>query len=68
MFDASKSFDENLAAFLAECATIDSECAKILADNVDILVEHGSDREARGKFNAKVKQALATLPGEAKTV
>lgn len=62
MFDASKSFDENLAAFLSECEAIDAECAKILSDNINIFVSHGSDRDARSSFNAKVKEALAALP------
>jgi hypothetical protein len=62
MFDASKSFDENLAAFLSECNIIDAECAKILSDSIDIFVFHGSDRDARGSFNAKVKEAMEALP------
>lgn len=62
MFDASKSFDENIAAFLFECDAIDAECAKILSDNINIFIAHGSDRDARSSFNAKVKEALAALP------
>ena len=65
MFDATKSFDDNVAAFLVECVAIDPECAKILTDNIGILIEHGSDREARGEFNKKVKQELAALSAQA---
>lgn len=65
MFDATKSFDENVATFLSECESIDAECAKILANNIGILIEHGSDRDARGEFNKKVKQELAALTAKA---
>lgn len=52
MFDANKSFDDNLSAFLAECVAVDADCAKILSDNISILRDHGADRDAfldRGK-------------------
>lgn len=62
MFDAHKSFEDNLAAFKAACEAIDSDCAKILFDNIDILIEHGADRSARTIFNANVKAALDALP------
>lgn len=64
MFDANKSFDDNLSAFLAECVAIDADCAKILSDNISILRDHGADRDARSVFNAKVKEALASLPSK----
>ena len=62
MFDANKSLDDNLAAFRAECEKIDSECTKILFDNIDMLKKHGADRDARSQFNTKVKTALEALP------
>lgn len=64
MFNASKSFHDNLVAFFAKCDTIDADCAKILSDNIDMFLIHGSGREARSKFNAKVKEALAALPAK----
>lgn len=65
MFDSNKSFDENLAAFLTEAAAIDAECAKILSDNIDILIANGPDRDARQVFNTKVKDALMASPDQA---
>ena len=62
MFDAKKSFDENLAIFRAACEELDAECAKILFDNIDVLITHGADRDARSRFNAQVKSALDALP------
>jgi len=62
MFDAGKSFEDNLAAFKAACEAIDSDCAKILFDNIGILIKHGADRNARSEFNRKVKSALEALP------
>jgi len=62
MFDAHKSFEDNLAAFKTTCEALDADCAKILFDNISLLIEHGSDREARTVFNGKVKAALDALP------
>jgi len=62
MFDATKSLDDNLAAFRAECEKLDPDCAKILFDNIDMLKRHGADRKMLGAFNAKVKEALEALP------
>lgn len=64
MFDAQKSFEENLAAFKAACEGIDADCAKILFDNIAILIKNGADRDARTLFNAKVKNALEALPAK----
>ena len=62
MFDAQKSFDENLATFRSACEELDAECAKILFDNIDTLITHGADRDARSRFNARVNAALDALP------
>lgn len=62
MFKAEKSFEENLAAFQAVCEGIDPDCAKILFDNIAILIKHGADRDARTLFNGEVKKALHELP------
>ncbi|WP_215764653.1 hypothetical protein [Gluconobacter sp. P1D12_c] len=62
MFDAQKSFEENLEAFKAACEGIDADCAKILFDNIAILIKHGADRDARTLFNKEVKKALDALP------
>ena len=64
MFDSQKSFEENLAAFKAACEGIDADCAKILFDNITILIKHGSDRDARTLFNTEVKKALDALPAK----
>lgn len=61
MFEAQKSFDENLVAFKTACEALDAECAKILFDNIDILITRGADRDARSQFNAKVNAALDAL-------
>ncbi|MFM6829189.1 MAG: hypothetical protein ACKOVA_02455 [Novosphingobium sp.] len=62
MFDAQKSFDENLTTFRTACEELDAECAKILFDNIDTLITHGADRDARSRFNARVNAALDALP------
>jgi hypothetical protein len=64
MFDAQKSFEDNLATFKAACEGIDADCAKILFDNIDILIKHGADRDARTLFNSRVKAALDALTAE----
>lgn len=64
MFDAQKSFEENLAAFKAACGGIDADCAKILFDHIAILIRHGADRDARTLFNTEVKKALDALPAK----
>lgn len=64
MFDAQKSFEQNLAAFKAACEGIDADCAKILFNNIAILIKHGADRDARTLFNTEVKKALNALPAE----
>lgn len=66
MFDAQKSFEDNLATFKAACEEIDADCAKVLFDNIDILIKNGADRDARTLFNSKVKAALDTLTVEGK--
>lgn len=64
MFDAQKSFEDNLATFKAACEGIDADCAKILFDNIGILIKHGADRDARTLFNSRVKAALDALTAE----
>jgi hypothetical protein len=64
MFNAQKSFEENLAAFRAACELIDTDCAKILFDNIAILIKNGADRDARTLFNTEVKKALDALPAK----
>jgi len=67
MFEAQKSFEENLEAFKAACEMIDADCAKILFDNIVILIKHGADRDARTLFNTAVKKALDALPAKDET-
>lgn len=62
MFDAQKSFEDNLTAFKTACEKIDADCAKILFDHIGLLIEHGADRDTRTMFNSKVKTALSALP------
>lgn len=64
MFDAQKSFEENLSVFKAACEEIDADCAKVLFNNIAILIKHGADRDARTLFNTNVKEALNALPAE----
>lgn len=66
MLDAQRSFEDNLAAFKTACEGIDADCAKILFDNIGILIKHGADRDARTLFNSKVKAALDVLPAKGK--
>lgn len=62
MFDTQKSFEDNLAAFKTACEAIDPDCAKILFDNIGLLIKHGADRDVRTAFNENVKAALDALP------
>lgn len=41
---------------------LDTECAQILFENINILIMYGADRDARTRFNAKVNATLDALP------
>lgn len=60
-FDPAASFDDNLARFRAECEILDPECAKILFDNLEIIMRDGDTRQAVQEFNQAVLAALMDL-------
>lgn len=64
-FDASKSFDENVAAYLDVLEVIDAQMAAILRENAALLaaiVRDGErDPSARGEFNSLIAAALDSL-------
>jgi hypothetical protein len=63
--DASKSFDDNFDAFLAELESVDKEMAAILRANSDLLAEvvhnGGRDSNARAAFHTEIAKALDAL-------
>jgi hypothetical protein len=64
-FELKNSFDANLALFRTEVEIIDSDCAKILFDNLAILcrdVDAARDRAAIADFHRAVLAALEQLP------
>jgi hypothetical protein len=65
-FDPALSFSDNLARFRAEAEGIDPECARILFDNLAVLMRDGDatrTRQAVQEFNQAVLVALDGLPG-----
>ena len=64
-FDATKSFEENFAAFLDVLDNVDEQMAAILRANAPALmaiVRDGErDASARAAFNAAIATALDTL-------
>ena len=66
-FDPALSFSNNLAQFRAEADRIDADCARILFDNLALLVRDGDatrTRQAVQEFNQAVLAALDSLPEE----
>ena len=64
-FDPALSFSDNLARFRAEAEGIDTECARILFDNLAVLMRDGDatrTRQAVQEFNQAVLAALDGLP------
>lgn len=64
-FNPSFSFLENLALFQAEAEHIDADCARILFDNLDLLLSDGDtnpNRPAVQKFNQAILAVLESLP------
>lgn len=64
-FDPALSFSDNLARFRAEAEGIDAECARILFDNLAVLMRDGDatrTRQAVQEFNRVVLAALDDLP------
>ncbi|MCA6111592.1 hypothetical protein [Bradyrhizobium cenepequi] len=64
-FDATLSFDENLALFRAEVEQLDPECARILFDNLASLIGDGDaarNRRAIEEFHRAVLVAVEALP------
>ena len=63
-FDSTKSFDDNLEAFLAHMEAEDTEMGKILRDNISKLKlanDDASRKRARADFNKSVTAALDDL-------
>ncbi len=64
-FDPAQSLSDNLARFRAEAERIDVDCARILFDNLALLVRDGDatrTRQAVLEFNRAVLAALDDLP------
>jgi hypothetical protein len=64
-FDAAASFEVNLARFRAELERRDPECARILFDNLSMLMREGDSarkRQAIQEFNRAVLAALEAMP------
>lgn len=64
-FDPALSFSDNLARFRTEAERIDADCARILFENLALLVGGGGatgTREAVQMFNREVLAALDSLP------
>lgn len=60
-FNDSKSFDENVEAFLQSMESSDAEFGKILRDNIDCLkgaFDDSTRRAARNRFNTNIVAAL----------
>ncbi len=69
-FDPALSFSDNLARFLTEAEKLDADCARILSDNLALLVGDGDEtriRQAVQEFNRAVLAALEDLPEEPTT-
>ena len=66
-FDTALSFSDNLTRFREEAERIDADCARILFDNLALLVR-GDDatrtRQAVQEFNQAVLAALDGLSEE----
>jgi len=70
-FDDTKSFENNLEAFLVHMEAEDAEMGKILRQNVDSLkngIDDSSRRKARSIFNPKILTELNELSKEAEGV
>lgn len=66
-FDQNSSFSDNLARFRAEADRIDPDCARILFDNLMLLVREGDatrTRQAVQEFNQAVLAALDGLQAD----
>lgn len=64
-FDPASSFSENVARFREEAERIDAECARILFENLKLLMHDGEaarNRQALEEFNQGVLTALDALP------
>ena len=64
-FDPTISFDENLTLFRREAEKLDSECARILFENLETLLQSGDtarNRQAVQEFHRAVLAALDVLP------
>lgn len=64
-FDHVLSFAENLERFRVEAEKIDSDCARILFDNLARLAREGdeaSTREVVREFNGAILSVLEELP------
>jgi hypothetical protein len=63
-FEPTNSFNDNLALFKAKVEALDSECAKILFDNIDLLLVADAGvavRDTVSKFNTAILAELHKL-------
>lgn len=63
-FDLALSFSDNLARFRTEVERVDADCARILFDNLALLVRDGDaihTRQSVQEFNKAVLAALDRL-------
>lgn len=63
-FDDSRSFDENVEAFLQTMESSNAEFGKILRDNIDCLrgaFDDSTRRVARNEFNNNIVASLDEL-------
>lgn len=66
-FDQALSLADNLARFREEAERIDADCARILFENLELLMRDGDatrTRQAVQEFNQEVLAALNDLPEE----
>lgn len=66
-FDQELSLADNLARFREEAERIDTDCARILFENLELLMRDGDatrTRQAVQEFNQTVLEALNDLPEE----
>tara|TARA_R110002012_G_scaffold2902_14_gene13922 strand:+ start:50 stop:271 length:222 start_codon:yes stop_codon:yes gene_type:complete len=66
-FDQELSLADNLTRFREEAEQVDADCARILFDNLELLMRDGDatrTRHAVQEFNEAVLAALNDLPEE----
>lgn len=62
-FDPALSFSDNIARFQAEAERIDPDCARILFDNIAILMRDGDEARIRQAVQAFNRQIIGEIDG-----